>query len=462
MEKFESNFIKRVMKNIKEYDLLRPNDKVVIGVSGGADSTTLLDVIYKISTLYGYHFNIIVAHVNHQIRKGGAERDEEFVRNLAKKYDTEFVCRSVDVEKLASEKKISCEEAGREVRYGLFYEIAGKDGKILTAHNANDNAETVLMRIFRGTGLNGLCGISYKNGQIVRPILNIPRKEIEMYTKICHLEYMTDETNLVPIYTRNKIRLNVIPMIEKEFNKKFCSTMNDSIKSFNEDMEFINSVAYKEYTNITRKIGNGIHIETDKFLSLPKSIQKRIVMIAIEDINGSLKDVSTVSVNLVCDMFKKETGHITPIKNNVFAYKDYDAVIIAGQNIKRKNSDDTKKHIVIKEFVDSNIVFCNSCFKVSIVDTKEATNTPQVVHIPISEIENLVIRTKTNEDVFEQEKYMHKKLNLFMKNKKIPANERNNIPILCKGNTVYWIPNYASTRLANRSGKFVRIEILNN
>ena len=115
MEKFESNFIKRVMKNIKEYDLLRPNDKVVIGVSGGADSTTLLDVIYKISTLYGYHFNIIVAHVNHQIRKGGAERDEEFVRNLAKKYDTEFVCRSVDVEKLASEKKISCEEAGREV-----------------------------------------------------------------------------------------------------------------------------------------------------------------------------------------------------------------------------------------------------------------------------------------------------------------------------------------------------------
>ena len=205
------------------------------------------------------------------------------------------------------------------------------------------------MRIFRGTGLNGLCGISYKNRQIVRPILNIPRKEIEMYTKICHLEYMTDETNLVPIYTRNKIRLNVIPMIEKEFNKKFCSTMNDSIKSFNEDMEFINSVAYKEYTNITRKIGNGIHIETDKFLSLPKSIQKRIVMIAIEDINGSLKDVSTVSVNLVCDMFKKETGHITPIKNNVFAYKDYDAVIIAGQNIKRKNSDDTKKHIVIKE-----------------------------------------------------------------------------------------------------------------
>ena len=216
----------KVLNTIKKYNLIEKGDCIVIGVSGGPDSMTLLHVLYQLRELVD--IRICVAHINHMLRKE-ADEETQYVQNFCRSIGIDCYTKKIDIGKVAIDEKISTELAGRKARYDFFDEVAQKVGanKIATAHNANDNAETVLMNLLRGSGTSGLKGIEkIREGKYIRPIIECTRKEIEVYTQENQLHPKYDKTNEENIYTRNKIRNELIPFIEREFNSNIVEGLN--------------------------------------------------------------------------------------------------------------------------------------------------------------------------------------------------------------------------------------------
>lgn len=241
---------KEVLTTIKKYNMINKGDKVVIGVSGGPDSITLLNVLNKFKEKL--NIKIYVAHINHSIRKE-ADEETEYVREFCKKIDVEFFCKKIDVESEAKKLKIGTEEAGRNIRYAFFEEVAEKveANKIATAHNSNDNAETVLMNIIRGTSISGLKGIEkMRDNKFIRPLIETTRATIEEYCRIEKLNPRYDKSNKENIYTRNKIRNLLIPYIQKEFNPNIIEGINRLSNIAEEEECFINSMVEEEYKRI--------------------------------------------------------------------------------------------------------------------------------------------------------------------------------------------------------------------
>lgn len=216
----------KVLNTIKKYNLIQENDKIVIGVSGGPDSMCLLNILNGLKEKL--NFEIVVAHINHMIRKE-AEEETQYVKNFCDKLGIKCYIKRIDVIDKSNKEKIGTEEAGRKARYDFFEEVLNSvnANKIATAHNENDNAETVLMNIFRGAGTSGLKGIEpIRDNKYIRPIIECERSEIEEYCRVNKLQPKIDKTNFENVYTRNKIRNVLIPEIKKEFNPNIIESLN--------------------------------------------------------------------------------------------------------------------------------------------------------------------------------------------------------------------------------------------
>ena len=216
----------QVLQTIAEYSMLKPKDSIIVGVSGGPDSITLLDLL--VSLRQEWELQLYVCHINHGIRQE-AKHDEEYVKAYCQKNGISCYVKHIQVAEIAKQKKISTETAGREERYAFFEEIAEKVGAnhIATAHTANDNAETILMNLLRGTGISGLKGIEpIRDGRYIRPLITCTRKQIEAYCAEKNLQPCIDQTNFENIYTRNKIRNELLPMLEQEFNPNIITGLN--------------------------------------------------------------------------------------------------------------------------------------------------------------------------------------------------------------------------------------------
>lgn len=263
------NLTKKIQNSIFADTLFERGAKIVLGVSGGPDSTCLLDVFSKLQKKYDLELSI--AHVNCHLRGKDSDQDERFVEKLAEKYKL-----SLDILDAKIEDGDKSEEKLRDVRYA-FFERLRKENKfdfIAVAHNSDDQAETVLMRLIRGTGLAGLSAMQAKNGKIIRPLLEISRKEIISYLKKNKLGYRIDKTNKESIYLRNKIRNKLIPYLEKNFNPNVKQVLTKSAKTFGEDYAVI-----KELTEKVWQKNKTLSVK--KILALPVAIQKRILQKAL-------------------------------------------------------------------------------------------------------------------------------------------------------------------------------------
>ena len=244
----------KVLETIKKYNLIENRDKLVLAVSGGPDSIAMLNILNEIKKDGIIDFSFCVAHVNHMIREE-AKDDEEYVKKYCKENNIDFYSRSIDVQKLANNNKVGTEEAGRYARYRFFDEILEKTGsnKISIAHNKNDKAETIIMNIFRGSGITGLKGIEAKRGKYIRPLIECERFEIENYCEEEKLNPRIDKTNFENTYTRNKIRNIVIPYVKKEFNPNIVETLNRLSELVIDEEKFIEKQIEKIY-KVTSKI----------------------------------------------------------------------------------------------------------------------------------------------------------------------------------------------------------------
>ncbi len=241
----------KVLKTLQKYDLIENGNNIVIGVSGGPDSMALLNVLYSLKKKKQIEVNIVVAHVNHGIRKE-AEEETKYVEQFCKEREISCFIKREKVEELAKKQKIGTEEAGRKLRYEFFEEVAQKfnNVKIATAHNANDNSETVLMNLIRGSGLTGLKGIEVKRGKYIRPLIECEREEIEQYCKEEKLEPKYDKSNEENIYTRNKIRNILLPLLKKEFNPNIVTSLNRMSQIIKEENEYIQKQVEEIYKQV--------------------------------------------------------------------------------------------------------------------------------------------------------------------------------------------------------------------
>lgn len=417
------SLVNKVRENLVKYNMVSTNETICIGLSGGADSMTLLTIMNELKD--EFEFKIVAAHVNHGIREE-ARDDADFCRNICSKLGVPFFEKDVKVKEIAKEMKLSEEEAGREVRYSFFRELGDK---IATAHNKNDNVETIFMRLIRGTGLNGLSGIKYKNNNIIRPLLNVSRKEIEDFVDFCKIDYVTDKTNFQDIYTRNKIRLNVLPYIEKNINPNVINTIGDSISQFAEDDDCLDSIA-NDFFDTIKFEETRVKIYLNSFNSLHSAIKKRVLIKVLSKMKNSYANIATrKNIDDILSLIDKDNGKklifgdITIFKNDNFLYFD--------------KSLNEKIELQIEEVLKESPI----------------TNTGYVCYVPAC-YPSLVLRERQPGDIVRIDDFHHKKLTDFLSDKKVPLTERKNIMVLAAGNEVFMIPKYFGTRFEKRTGFF--------
>ena len=312
----------KVLNTINKYNLINDGDKVVLGVSGGPDAIAMLNILNDIKNDKNLHmnFDIIVAHVNHMIREEAID-DQRFVENFCKKIGVSFYAKSIDVQKIANNKKIGTEEAGRNARYEFFDEILEKENanKIAIAHNKNDKIETIIMNMLRGSGIAGLKGIEpIKNNKYIRPLIECERFEIEEYCAKNGIEPRIDRTNFENVYTRNKVRNIVIPFIKQEFNPNIIQTMDrlsDLVKEEDEYLEKLVETKYNDYVEKEDKVQ--IIMNLKDFNTEEKVIKSRLLLYTISRLLGTTKGIEKIHIEDIIKLCEKNIGnkYLTPNKN---------------------------------------------------------------------------------------------------------------------------------------------------
>jgi tRNA(Ile)-lysidine synthase len=296
------NILKKVYLSIEGYDLIRQNETVVCAVSGGPDSVAMLHLLRDLNELQQMNWKLHVGHLNHALRGQASDEDEEFVRQLCEKLKVPFHSARADVKGEQERRKLTMEEAGREMRHAFLQKTAAEVGaqKIALAHNLDDQAETILHRILRGTGLRGLKGmapirvISRKQDLFaVRPLIEIERFEIEAYLKERGIAFRTDATNTDTSITRNRIRHKLLPMIETDFNPRAKMALVKLGQTAGSFYLLLREIANEVYENTKMISGEGeVCLSVEEFAKLPPAIQTLIIDRAVKTVLGRVPQLN--------------------------------------------------------------------------------------------------------------------------------------------------------------------------
>jgi len=424
----------KIIKTIKAHSMLQPCDSIIVGLSGGADSVVLLHSLFHLKAELGI-YQISAVHVNHGLR-GEAAADEAFCRGLCEKLQIPLQVCHADVRGLAAKESLSIEEAGRKLRYYYLQEAANSfDAKIATGHHQNDNTETVIMNLARGAGLRGLCGIPPVNGNVIRPLLDVSRAEIEKYIAAYNLEYMDDASNFSPEYTRNRIRHTVLPAIEAATNPQAVQTIANNTAWLRADEELLEEMARKAYEDIVGDAALGIPLAIDL---LPFPIARRVIRLAISHLSPKkLSNITSAHIQSVLDLLHMKTGAEAHIPGLV-AYK-------------------TSSHIeivlpeAIQKFATYSLQMGASQFIPELGMTISVSQTPpdKKSNLYCTKCFNygkvkgpLILRARRPGDTIVMDsatKPFTKKLQDYFTDKKTPKQKRNSIPVLACGSDVLWV-----------------------
>lgn len=416
----------RVENTVAVHGLIKPHDRVLVALSGGADSAALLHILIRLSKKL--EITLAAAHVNHSLRET-ADRDMNFCRGLCEKNGIPFFCKTADIRTGAKNAGMSEELYARGVRYEFFGSL-GYD-KIATAHNRNDAAETVLFHFIRGASLDGLCGIPYMRGNIIRPLLDIRKEEIIEFCRTNGIEFVTDETNFQEIYSRNKLRLDIIPQIEQKFNSGFIDTVTANAALLREDAEFIDAAAEKCYTG---------EVTAAKLSAYAPAVRRRILQLHYKKSSGRQENLSAKYIDALFRLAEKnKTGSKLDLPSGM------EAVISYGRLIIRKRT--------------GKIEFCYGIIPEKALKIPETGKTVIVHKVDkngdfyLGGTENLFVRSRKNGDFFYPSGMDGKKrLSDFFTDRKLPRELRDEIPILVKNNDIIAVGNLRfDKRFSDRS-----------
>lgn len=287
-----------VEEAITEFDMLRVKDSVLVGVSGGPDSVALVHMLHDLSSALSLRLG--VAHLNHALRGQDADNDADFVSSLAGKLDLPFYLKKEDIGAYAQKERLSLEEAARLVRYAFYDEIACKHhyNKIALGHHADDNAESILMFILKGTGPAGMAGIApVREGRIIRPLIRLTRRQIMRYLDAKHLPHVTDSSNLDPNFMRNRIRNQLIPVLQSAYNPGIIQTLNRFGEIFRSEEEWLTNLLVPLYESVVTHTGkNSVRLSLKGLRGLHEAARRRVIRKAIAAAKGDLRRISFAHV----------------------------------------------------------------------------------------------------------------------------------------------------------------------
>ena len=458
--------IDKIKAVIKDNELIKEGERVVVGVSGGADSVCLLLVLKEIMPLEC----ITAVHINHGIRGDEAARDEDFVLQLCKRQGIRLEIRRLDVPLFARENKISEEEAGRVLRYRVFEEIRllYKADKIAVAHNLNDVAETFLMNLSRGSGITGLTGIKLRSGVLIRPLIKTSRTEIEEIVTYLGEGFITDSTNNSLIYTRNRIRKRVIPELE-EVNERAVSHINDACERLEKIEAYIIKEAANAYKSYVTK-GKDIFI-SNEILTLDEVIIEEVLHKALSEAAGRARDIGSVHISYLLELFNKQVGREIDLPYQVRAFREYKGIRLKGSANKSESGESIQvlpELLLHTEDVEgiSTVASEEDNIRLTFEDgsVKNLSQNSCIRWFDYDKIAgNVMVRFKEEGDYLvispEGDK---KKLKKYFTDSKIPSDKRGGIPLVVSGNDVLWIIGYRTgegARITQSTKKLLKMEI---
>ncbi|WP_027127920.1 tRNA lysidine(34) synthetase TilS [Fusobacterium perfoetens] len=407
------SIIDKVIERIKESKMIEKNDRIVVGCSGGPDSIFLLEVLLKIRK--EYNLTLALAHINHLYRGDEALRDENFVKSLGEKYNIPVFVRQKSMEALSIEKKITLEEAGREIRYSFFDEVLSEinGNKVALAHNLDDQVETFLFRLIRGASFEGLEGIIDIRDKIIRPINEVYKSEIVEYLDTNMIEYKIDSTNLENNYTRNSIRLDLIPFIENKYNPKFKEKIFNFIKEIREVNELL-EIDYNKYIKENQ-------IDVKELLKEKKYIIKKIInyYLNINNLISSRNKIEGILSIL-------NVGGTKKIKLDKYytLIKEYDKIYID----LNKKEENKVKETVLK--IPGKVEYGDYILE-AVIQNEDFKGGEEEFVTNLKKDDVLIIRSrKSGDTILLKGMENYKKVKDIFVNSKIPKEERENIPIV--------------------------------
>lgn len=460
-------FLSQVRNTIEEYKMLSPKDVVVVGVSGGPDSIALLHILYSLKE--EYDLTLFVVHLNHMLRGEEAEQEAGFVAALAKKWGLSCRVLKKDVRKISIEKGLSIEEAGHKVRHEIFRQVGQEIGahKLALGHHADDRAETVLIHLIQGSGLQGLASMPPTADWIIRPLAKVFKTEIINYCQANNLTYYLDQSNEEPVYLRNKVRLNLLPYLRKEFNPQIVEALLRLEDIVVPENQYLNIESAQALDNILIGREKGVLIlNKDKLTQNHLAIQRRVIRKAYNLLRPENQGLSFIHVEQILDLIGSNQGskqlnlpqgiilkvvynrlelidsRLKPEKEKKFFSFSWDipGIVEWGENKILKGTFLKSKPDITKEFLE-------------VVLDGDKITTPLVVRSrkPGDRLRPLGMKgTKKVKDVFID--------------KKIPKEIRDLIPIVCSGEDIIWLPGITINEdfKANSETKcFLKLEIGN-
>lgn len=445
----------RVLKTIKDYKLIEKGDTIIVGASGGPDSQFMIYILNSLKSQID--FEITLAHLNHLHRKE-AKNDEELVRKTAEKLNLKFFSRARSMDDYAKKHGLSSEDAGRRLRYEFFNDLAREydNSKIAVAHNKDDQAETVLMRIIRGTGLDGLRAMDYKTANIIRPILDIKKSEILAYLDRQKILYAIDHTNFENDYTRNKIRLDIIPKLE-EINPKAIDQIYNLSRLANDDLKILDSVIDEKFKKLAKPERDQIIFDKVKFDATDQAILRRIIRKSIEILNGEIKDISKENIDEFLTIKDLDNGKKIIIDKLVLR-KTYDSYILENMNRREKFEE------VISLPENGQINFDGLNIKTSIINTNKYEKSKNIGYFDYDKLAfPLKVRTRRNGDRFIPLGHKsEKKLKDFFIDQKIDREKRDRFPLILSDDKIVWITSLRISdefKVTESTKKILKIEV---
>lgn len=425
------SIIDRVKKTISRNGLIRRGESVLVALSGGSDSVAMLHILKLLSG--ELEFEIFAAHINHGIREE-ADDDEKFVVRLCGELGIDCFVKKADVRKYARENSMSEELAGRKIRYDFFDEVMKKNNidKLATAHNKNDSAESILLHLFRGCGIDGMCGIPVmRDGCVIRPIIDVEKREVEEYCRDNGLEFVVDKTNFKTDYMRNKVRLKIIPEIENEVNSNFVNTLTANSEIFRQTRSFMDKYARSVYE---KTVTNG-KLSVSQLIKEDIIIIKNVIQLLFKDYTTSSQNLSKAYIDEISELILKgKSSKTINLPGGTSARIEYDRLYF----------EKTGGERVCYEYeLEENVEFevPETGLKILVRREEEkGKNTKNKIWFYAGGKGKFTVRNRRNADKFEPVGMNGtKKLSDFFTDLKIPVSERAYTDILTCDGEIVWI-----------------------
>ncbi|GAB6139002.1 tRNA lysidine(34) synthetase TilS [Halanaerobaculum tunisiense] len=438
------SLLDQVTTTIDNYGMLNSGDRLVVAVSGGPDSLALLHLLTRLQE--DYQLKLHIAHLNHQLRGEVAAQEAQFVKKIATSWQLPVTVESRDVQSFQQEAGLSLEDAARKVRYDFLWELLAelKFDKLVVGHHADDQAETVLLKFLRGAGLQGLGGIVPNRNKLIRPLIEVSKQELKDYCAQYNLNPCSDETNLEPIYQRNKIRLELLPLLKQDYNANLVNTLNRMARILRAEEDYLSDHATDILQEITiRESKTELIINRRSFLELHIALQRRIIREAIRYLQGDCQDIYYQHIQDIIDLTSNsDTGKKLELPDELLVRLNYNQLILATKELVATKEDFnyqlTRGKVKVPELdlvISSKVVASDYPWQEELAD-------PQVGCFDYDSVgPQFYVRTRKPGDRFYPLGMEgSKKVKDFFIDEKIPVWQREQIPILTtKQGTVFWV-----------------------